>query len=140
MINIGIKGLLEAAIYVEDLDRAEGFYAGLLGLEKILRVDGRHVFFRCGQAVLLCFIAQKTQEPPPQGALPVPTHGATGPGHICFAVEGDDLDDIVSRCATHGIEIEADFHWPNGARSVYMRDPAGNSVEFAEPKLWEHAL
>ena len=26
--------------------------------------------------------------------------------------------------------------WPNGARSIYVRDPAGNSLEFAEPALW----
>jgi catechol 2,3-dioxygenase-like lactoylglutathione lyase family enzyme len=123
MTNLGIKGLLEAAIYVADLDRAEGFYGNLLGLEKILRVDGRHVFFRCGQAVLLCFIAEKTKEPPPKDALPVPTHGAQGAGHICFSVDGEDLDDIVLRCEAHGVEIEADFHWPNGARSVYVRDP-----------------
>jgi catechol 2,3-dioxygenase-like lactoylglutathione lyase family enzyme len=35
-----------------------------------------------------------------------------------------------------GVEIEADFRWPNGARSVYFRDPDGNSLEIAEPKLW----
>ncbi|MCB1424836.1 MAG: glyoxalase/bleomycin resistance/extradiol dioxygenase family protein, partial [Notoacmeibacter sp.] len=36
----------------------------------------------------------------------------------------------------HGIGIEADFRWPNGARSIYFRDPAGNSIEFAEPSIW----
>ena len=35
-----------------------------------------------------------------------------------------------------GVEIERDFSWPNGARSLYVRDPAGNSIEFAEPQLW----
>ena len=40
-----------------------------------------------------------------------------------------------------GVAIEADFRWPGGdgvpgARSIYVRDPAGNSVEFAEPRLW----
>jgi catechol 2,3-dioxygenase-like lactoylglutathione lyase family enzyme len=36
----------------------------------------------------------------------------------------------------YGIEIEADFRWPNGARSLYFRDPAGNSVELADPAIW----
>ncbi len=36
----------------------------------------------------------------------------------------------------HGIAIEADFDWPNGAHSIYFRDPSGNSLEIAEPKLW----
>ncbi|MEL7116518.1 MAG: VOC family protein [Pseudomonadota bacterium] len=135
-MDLGIKGLLEAALYVEDLDRAEGFYGNLLGLEKILRLDGRHVFFRCGTTVLLCFIAEETRRAQPGADLPVPTHGATGPGHVCFAVDGDDIDDIVLRCEAHGVEIEADFQWPNGARSVYVRDPDENSIEFAEPRLW----
>jgi catechol 2,3-dioxygenase-like lactoylglutathione lyase family enzyme len=34
------------------------------------------------------------------------------------------------------VEIEADFHWPAGGRSIYFRDPSGNSLEFAEPKIW----
>jgi hypothetical protein len=37
-----------------------------------------------------------------------------------------------------GFPVEADFRWPNEARSIYVRDPAGNSVEFAEPRLWDY--
>ena len=25
----------------------------------------------------------------------------------------------------------------NGVRSIYVRDPAGNSVELTEPRLWD---
>lgn len=131
-----ITGVLEAALYVEDLDRAEQFYGAGLGLTKLLRVDGRHVFFRCGKTVLLCFIAAETQKPV-EGALPVPPHGAKGPGHVCFGVAGSDLDKVAARLETMGAMCEADFRWPNGARSIYTRDPDGNSIEFAEPKLWE---
>ena len=35
-----------------------------------------------------------------------------------------------------GVAIEADFRWPSGGRSIYFRDPSGNSLEFAEPKIW----
>ena len=35
-----------------------------------------------------------------------------------------------------GIYIEADFEWPDGGRSIYFRDPAGNCLEFAEPRIW----
>ena len=44
---------------------------------------------------------------------------------------------MVTRLTDSGIAIESDFHWPHGPRSVYVRDPAGNSVEFADPALWE---
>ena len=78
--------ILESALYVTDLDAAEAFYGGTLGLDLISKAEGRHVFFRCGQGVLLLFNAEATETPPPPGArLPVPPHGAHGPGHLCFA-------------------------------------------------------
>ncbi|MBV7394194.1 VOC family protein [Mameliella sediminis] len=131
-----LSSVLETAIYVDDLDAAEGFYGTMLGLERITRVDGRHVFFRCGASVVLTFLAEATEQPPAEGALPVPPHGARGPGHLCFAVPGEDLNAMVAHLTAQGIEIESDFNWPHGPRSVYVRDPAGNSVEFADPSLW----
>lgn len=129
-------GVLEAAIYVDDLDQTQRFYADVVGLDVIARVDPRHVFFACGASVVLAFVAEETRIPSGDANLPVPTHGAVGPGHICFSVPGEDLDGWVEHLTANGVEIEADFHWPHGPRSVYVRDPAGNSVEFAEPKLW----
>lgn len=137
---MGIAGVLEAALYVDDLDAAAGFYGDLLGLEPVLRHDPRHVFFRAGQTIVLLFVASETRKPPPPDArLPVPAHGAEGAGHICFNVASEDIGKMKKKLVESGIGIEADFHWPNGARSIYVRDPAGNSVEFAEPKLWERA-
>lgn len=130
-------GVLEAALYVDDLDAAAAFYGGVLGLPQVLRLEGRHVFFRCGPTIVLLFRAEATRRPPSPGALPVPPHGAEGAGHLCFAVDGATLDGWVERLTAAGVAIEADFRWPNGARSVYVRDPAGNSVELAEPRLWQ---
>jgi catechol 2,3-dioxygenase-like lactoylglutathione lyase family enzyme len=139
MTSLRPDRILETAIYAEDLDEAARFYAGLLGLETVVRVPGRHVFFRCGQGMLLVFDARQTRVPPAKGGLPVPVHGAIGQGHVCFAASAADLDEWRRRLAGAGLEVEADFRWPNGARSIYVRDPAGNSVEFAEPGLWEFA-
>lgn len=130
------QGILEAALYVGDLDAAEAFYAGVLGLERISRVGNRHVFFRCGTTVLLLFNPAETAKPTSNPDLPVPPHGAIGAGHVCFAMDAVGLDRLVAHLTAQGVEIEADFHWPNGARSVYFRDPSGNSVEYAEPRLW----
>lgn len=131
-----IEGVLEAALYASDLDAAEHFYGTVLGLERIARHDDRHIFFRCGQTVVLIFNAEETVKAASPGALPVPPHGATGAGHLCFRVSGDRLDDMVAKLTAAGVAIEADFRWPTGARSIYFRDPAGNSLECAEPKLW----
>lgn len=129
--------ILETALYAPDLDAAEAFYGGILGLERIARVGERHAFFRLAGSMLLLFNPAETEVPPASDAtLPVPPHGARGPGHLAFAATAAELDLWLARLLEAGIEIEADFTWPNGARSIYVRDPAGNSVEFAEPRLW----
>ena len=128
--------VLEAAIYAEDLDAAEAFYGGTLGLERIVRVHDRHVFYRLGETVLLIFNPARTVEPPNNPALPVPPHGARGAGHVCLAASREGIAALRARLVAAGVEIETEFDWPNGARSLYLRDPAGNSLELAEPRLW----
>lgn len=128
--------ILEAALYAPDLDAAEAFYGGLLGLERAQRIGTRHVFYRGAGMMLLIFNPDATRAPTPSGP-PVPTHGATGQGHVCFAATARQIDAWRVRFEAAGIAIDADFRWKNGARSLYVRDPAGNSIEFAEPALWE---
>jgi catechol 2,3-dioxygenase-like lactoylglutathione lyase family enzyme len=132
-----VLGTLESSLYARDLGAAESFYAGALGLPVVLRQPGRHVFFRVGGSILLIFNPDATAEgPQPDSRLPVPGHGATGPGHYCFSVAPEEMDRWRVHLEAAGVAIEADFLWPNGARSIYVRDPAGNSVEFSEPALW----
>jgi catechol 2,3-dioxygenase-like lactoylglutathione lyase family enzyme len=128
-------GILETIVYAQDLRRARSFYSGVLGLECTQEEPDRHLFFRCGSQMLLVFNPNKTREPA-NGVLPVPPHGAFGAGHVCFRASGTELDFWRRHFEERGIAIEADFEWPRGGRSIYVRDPAGNSVEFAEPRIW----
>jgi catechol 2,3-dioxygenase-like lactoylglutathione lyase family enzyme len=127
--------ILETVLYAEDLDAVRTFYRDLIGLECIQVEEGRHVFFKCGDQMLLVFNPYKTLQPA-NATLPVPAHGAFGRGHVCFRASATDLADWRKLFEHRGIEIEADFAWPRGGRSIYIRDPAGNSVEFAEPRIW----
>ena len=129
---MAIVGVLETALYARDLDAAEDFYARVLGLEVESKVPGRHLFLRCGSSMVLVFDPEATA----RSAGPVPPHGATGPGHVAFAV--DDLAAWPQRLRTAGVDVEADLEWPNGGRSIYTRDPAGNSVELTTPGIWQN--
>ena len=131
-----VIGTLEAALYADDLSAAEAFYHGRLGLRVLTRDPKRHVFFQVPGSVLLVFKASATEQTRPEAHLPIPVHGGRGPGHYCFAVAADQMEAWRTYLDTERIPVEADFHWPNGARSIYIRDPAGNSVEFADPALW----
>ena len=128
--------ILETALYVRDVAEAIAFYRDIIGLEPVGKVSERNAFFRCGNGILLLFKAEETLKPPAPGSLPVPPHGTIGAGHVCFAATRHEIDDWRNYLETHDIAIESDFEWPNGARSIYFRDPSGNSLEFAEPKLW----
>jgi catechol 2,3-dioxygenase-like lactoylglutathione lyase family enzyme len=132
-------GILETVLYAKDLAATEAFYRDVLGLEPFVSVAGRHLFYRCGDQVLLIFNPEATKIPPPPDALPVPPHGAEGPGHVCFRAPAAEIDGWVSRLGAKGVVIEADFEWPGGGRSIYFRDPAGNCLEFAEPRIWKLA-
>jgi catechol 2,3-dioxygenase-like lactoylglutathione lyase family enzyme len=129
-------GILEAVLYAKDLPATEVFYRDVLGLEPFASVAGRHLFYRCGGQVLLIFNPEATRVPPAVGSLPVPPHGASGPGHLCFRATAAEIDAWVARLAAESVPIEADFEWPRGGRSIYFRDPAGNCLELAEPRIW----
>ena len=105
-------------------------------LEIIAEGEGRHVFFMLEGSVLLIFNPQVTDKPSPAARFPVPHHGAKGPGHACFRADGEALDAWRKRLQDAGVEIEEEITWANGARSLYFRDPAGNSLEFGEGRLW----
>jgi catechol 2,3-dioxygenase-like lactoylglutathione lyase family enzyme len=130
------KDILETVIYANNLAAIESFYRDALGMEPFASVAGRHLFYRCGKQVLLVFNPDATSAPPRTDALPVPPHGATGPGHVCFRASASELNKWRSRLEGNGVQIEADFNWPGGGRSIYFRDPAGNCLEFAEPRIW----
>ncbi len=133
------EGILETVLYAKDLDAAEVFYRDALELEPFAKVAKRHLFYRCGNQVLLVFNPEATRIPASAGALPVPPHGADGPGHICFRASAADIERWRARLEAQNIEIEADFEWPGGGRSIYFRDPAGNCLEFAESRIWKLA-
>ena len=82
-----ISGVLETCLCAADLDAAEVFYREIMGLEMFAKQPGRHVFFHCGNAVFLIFNPEITaSEVTTTNGSPVPLHGTTGAGHVCFGV------------------------------------------------------
>lgn len=129
--------VLETVLYARDLGAIEEFYHRVLGLDPFVKADDRQIFYRLGDQMLLFFNPVVTSRTLPEdAALPVPPHGADGDGHICFAASGEEIDAWKGRLEKEGIPIEAEFEWPKGGRSIFFRDPAGNCLEFAEPRIW----
>jgi len=135
-----LSAVLETALYVDDLEKADQFYGGVLGLPKIYSVPGRQLVFRCGDGVLLIFDPKQTERDQMVingGAIPL--HGTRGAGHMAFRVSKEQLNNCREHLLAKGVVIESEITWPNGAHSVYFRDPAGNSLEFATPDIWNRS-
>lgn len=128
-VTLTIKAIIEAAIYVDDLDETEIFYGTVRGLRVMGKEPGRHVSFEVGEAsVLLAFIAETTLKEDHS-----PEHGAKGPGHFALGIDADALDAWRRKLQDKGIAIEQKVEWPRSGKSIYFRDPAGNSVELVTP-------
>ncbi|MGZ3951866.1 MAG: VOC family protein [Flavisolibacter sp.] len=126
-----ILSIKETCIYVKDLERTKEFYSGKLGLPLISLVPGRHVFFRAGNSVLLCFLAEETLR-----ETVLPPHGAEGKIHFAFEVNRKEYPLSLQEIKRLGIEILHHHSWKNGVRSFYFHDPDGNVVEIIEQGLW----
>ena len=124
--------VLETCLYVDDLAKAERFYCEVLGLALEGRQDGRHVFLHCGEQMLLLFNPLASRELNDQ----FPPHGSFGPGHVALGVREAELPGWVNWLHQQGVAIEKVIDWPAGGKSVYFRDPAGNLLELATPRIW----
>ena len=63
-------------------------------------------------------------------------HGTHGAGHVCFRIDAEALAAWRERLERAGVAVEAEIAWPRGGTSLYVRDPAGNSVELAPALIW----
>lgn len=132
-----VHHVLESCLCAPDLEAAERFYTEVFGLELVAREPGRHVFFRCGESMVLVFNPEHTAVTPSQvNGAPIPLHGTTGAGHLAFRMEAGEVAAWRARLSALGVKIESEVEWPGGGHSLYVRDPAGNSIELATPALW----
>ena len=125
--------ILESCLYVDDLDTARTFYRDVLGLDLFEHHERRHLFWRCGNRMLLLFLADAASARDSD----VPRHGAHGAGHVAFAVPDEDIPLWKNHLQQCGVTIEQAVQWPQGGRSLYFRDPAGNSLEIVGGPIWD---
>lgn len=121
----------ETCLYVHDLERIRKFYHEILELPIINYDPGKHIFFRLGSSVLLCFNPDdsKTKVTPP-------AHFGGGKQHVAFEV--DNYIKAKEEIKSKGITVIDEVTWKTGVESFYFEDPEGNILEILPDKgVWD---
>lgn len=123
----------ETCLYVHDLEQARKFYHETLELPLISYVKDKHIFFRAGSSVLLCFNphdSRQKETPPP--------HFGGGKQHFAFEVKQSDYAQAKRWIESKNIRITDTVTWKSGAESFYFEDPEGNVLEIVPDKgIWD---
>jgi len=118
MSGVPVTGVNELVLEVLDLDAAERFYGGVLGLPVMLRSEGR-VWVAAGAQTRIGLWAPQVGIADGRGGVHV---------HYAMHVGADEYDGAVARLREHGYEPHEEDFGESG-RAAYVNDPDGNVVE-----------
>ena len=131
-----ISGLLETALYAEDVARARDFYQRLMGLE-LFYSDARMVALGVpGGGVLLLFRRGGSVGDVETPFGTIPGHDGAGRLHLAFAIPRGELAAWEAHLAALEVVVTHRVTWERGGTSLYFSDPDGHVVEVATPGLW----
>jgi len=131
-----LDGILETALYTDDMVRAKAFYEGVLELQPIFSDSRLTAYGIASRDVLLIFKRGAATQTVSMPGGSIPGHDGSGPLHVAFAIGRDELAEWEKHLASRGVAIEGATSWSRGGRSIYFRDPDGHLLELATPGLW----
>jgi catechol 2,3-dioxygenase-like lactoylglutathione lyase family enzyme len=124
------EGILETALYVNDVSGSAQFYRKIFGFRVISNFGERGCAMAAGERqVLLLFRKGASNEARPP-------HDGAGESHLAFAIAASELAAWEAWLADNGIAIEEKRTWEGGGQSLYFRDPDRHLLELATPGVW----
>jgi catechol-2,3-dioxygenase len=130
---MNFRQIKETCIYFSDLELAREFYHLKLELPIISYVRDKHIFFRAGTSVLLCFNPDdsRTKQSPPG-------HYSVGKYHFAFEVAKEEYELHKTKVLEKGIKIIDKVIWETQQESFYFEDPQGNVIEIVPEGIWSY--
>lgn len=125
-----LDGILETAIYVDDVDAVVSFYRDVLGLT-IVDTSERLTALQAGPRQLLLVFKRRASL-----SLPLTPHDATGCQHVAFPIPANTIDAWEAWLAERGVVVVEKKRWERGGTSLYFHDPDGHLLELATPGIW----
>lgn len=110
-----LGGVLETALYVEDLDRSLRFYQALMGFERIDSSERLYVMrIADHQLLLLC----------KRGAAS--DHEGSGNLHLAFSISASDLASWEQWLVQNDVPIEKKVRWRRGRHNLFSCNYMGS--------------
>jgi catechol 2,3-dioxygenase-like lactoylglutathione lyase family enzyme len=133
---LSLAGILETALYVEDLERSKQFYRTLFDLETLVEDERLCALRVAGRQVLLLFRKGGSLEPAVLPGGTIPPHDGHGSLHMAFSIATSDWEGWLGRMRAQHVAVESIVSWPRGGRSLYFRDPDNHLIELGTPGVW----
>ena len=129
---MNITQIKETCLYFKDLVVANEFYHGVLGFPIISSVAGKHIFYRVGTSILLCFNPEESKH-----KIHPPGHYGEGKQHLAFEVSREEYELHKQELLAKGIRIIDKVIWETGQESFYFEDPEHHVLEIVPKGIWE---
>jgi catechol 2,3-dioxygenase-like lactoylglutathione lyase family enzyme len=132
-----LNGVLETALFVEDVARSSRFYRELFGFEVLVEGDRLcSLKVKLGQVLLLFRRGGSLDDIHLPGGVIPGGMDVEGRSHMAFAIADEELEPWRRWLQQNSIVIESTVCWERGGTSLYFRDPDENLLELATPGIW----
>jgi len=131
-----VTGILETALYVDDVPRAIQFYKTIFNFETLFSDDRACAMSVAGKQVLLLFKKGASMKPHQAWGGIIPAHGGAGQLHLAFSINAAEFEHWENWLKQNGVAIESKVNWKEGGQSLYFRDPDQHVIELATPGTW----
>jgi catechol 2,3-dioxygenase-like lactoylglutathione lyase family enzyme len=119
--KLPVTGVSELVLEVQELERSEAFYAGLLGLPVVERWAGREAFWvMAGDRTRIGLWRPQIGLEEGRGGVHV---------HFAMHIAEADFDAAVERLRAAGYPVPVHAFGTDHGRAAYLTDPDGHVVE-----------
>lgn len=127
--GVAVTGVSELVLEVQDLEAAEAFYSGLLGLPVVERWPEREaIWVMAGDRTRIGLWRPQVGLAGGRGGLHV---------HYAMRIAEQDYEGAVALLRERGAELE-EIAFDGAGRAAYVTDPDGNVVELWTWDVAEH--
>jgi len=135
-----VTGVVETALYVDDLERSGRFYEEVFGFRLLMAEDRMRAYSVADRQALLLFKVGGSTQPSPMHGGVIPPHDGRGTMHLAFAITPEGVEPWKRQLEEKGVALESLVHCGDDdplGDSLYFRDPDGHLIELITPGCWE---